>query len=205
MAAGSPDTRWLHRLFAQGEAAQRCPYTKDRNSIGHLSIIAIAACCPNIKSLQLSLCRGINDEVLDYIISRQMKRLEELDLSMCNITAKGCCYLTRLSNLRAVNINSALGVSGQAIRSMFTGCCPDGVDGTDTFDDNVCNTKEEVLVGVRRAHSNLSVISAQFANNGVDTRLFEVRVALVCFVLLTLYANILRTDFGKTCSAFKIS
>lgn len=96
-------------------------------------------------------------------------------MSMCNITAKGCCYLTRLPNLRAVNINAALGASGQAIRSMITGHCPDGCDGTDTFeeDDNGFSIKEEVLVGVSRAHSNITAISAQFANNGVDIRLFE--------------------------------
>lgn len=167
--------------------------TKDRHNIGRLSIIAIAARCPNIKSLQLSLCREIDDEVLDCVISQKMNQLEELDLSMCNITAKGCCYLTRLPNLRAVNISSALGVSGQAIRSMLTGYCPEGIDGTDSFDDDHGrNIKKEVLVGIRRAHSNLRVIAAQFANNGVDGQLLEVRFdSLVYYSMFLLILTIL--------------
>jgi hypothetical protein len=122
------------------------------------------------------MCKKIDDEVLDLMISPHMKKLEELDLSMCSISAKGCCYLTRLRNLRVVDISSSFGVSGQAIRSMITGYCPENYDGLgDELSDaeHDCSENEEILIGVNRLHSNLTVIAAQFANRGIDADLIE--------------------------------
>ena len=133
------------------------------------------------------MCHRVDDEVLALIASK-LKSLQELNLSMCNITTRGCCHLACLPNLRVVDISSALGVSGQAIRSMITGSYPSGYkDSTcELFDDeeSVSNLDDEVSVFIseysgekRESISNLRVIVAQFATSGFNEQLFETLAA----------------------------
>jgi hypothetical protein len=136
--------------------------------------------CPNLKSLLLSMCRKINDDIMD-ILASNLKNLQLLDVSMCSITPRGCCHLARLSTLRMVDISSVSCIDGQAIHSLVTGYCPPkyNIFGDDFSDDEYGTAKADLSADYQASHgkvatvSNLVAIAAQFATSGVDERLFE--------------------------------
>ncbi|KAL3793812.1 hypothetical protein HJC23_006172 [Cyclotella cryptica] len=155
-------------------------YSKDRNRIGRISMEAVVSLCPNLKSLLLSLCRKINDDIMDIIASK-LNNLQLVDVSMCSITPRGCCHLARLSSLRIVNISSVSCVNGQAIQSLVTGYCPPNYNkfGDEFTEDEDSTEKADVSSDYKAAFgkitnvSNLTAITAQFATSGADERLFE--------------------------------
>ena len=153
------------------------------------------------------MCHGVNDEVL-AIIASKLKNLQELNVSMCNITSRGCCHLARLPNLRIVDITSALGVSGQAIRSMVTGSYPSSYkDPTcDLFDDDESNyyADDDVSVFIsehsretKESISNLRVIIAQFATSGFNERLFDTLTTNAPHIDYLDLRNYTGNDIGK--------
>lgn len=162
--------------------SSHCIALIDTPSSTTLSSIYMQACCKDLKSLQVSMCRGVNDEVVVLSISK-LKKLQELDLSMCSITTRGCCHIARLRNLRVIDITSALGVSGQSICSIVTGSIPstykDSKFDIEQDDDKnkyytAQNEELSVFSPVQRKTSNLTVISAQFAMSGVDEHMFSI-------------------------------
>lgn len=148
------------------------------------------------------MCHQINDTVLS-LIALKLANLQELNVSLCNITSSGCCHIARMHNLRAVDITSAAGINGQAICAMVTGSCKSShnTNSNDVFEDEVMRGKEisifEVDQGHKRATSNLTAIIAQFAMFGVDEHLFETIATHAPRLKILDLRNYIGDDIGK--------
>ncbi len=56
------------------------------------SAVNVVKCCRKLKSLNLSLCKNINDECVRGIVTAG-RNLKYLYLVSCNLTDKGeCCF-----------------------------------------------------------------------------------------------------------------
>lgn len=150
------------------------------------------------------MCHKIDDATLE-LLSSGLTNLQELDLSMCNITPRGCCHLSRLSSLRVVNISSALDVSGQAIRSIITGNCPPNYrcNSNDDLKSDYMKGKQymedsSAPGGTKKATSNLRVIVAQFATSGLDESLLETLINYAPLLKTLDLRNYFGNDVGKS-------
>lgn len=128
--------------------------------------------CPNLRVLQLSWRKGITDTFLDSV-PLFLRKLQALDLSMCCITSRGCCTLSRSPSLREVNISACTGTNGEAIQALITGKLVH--TDIDEFDCNQNGMEKEIQLGLvkeRNSKSQLTSITACFASE-VDANLFE--------------------------------
>lgn len=163
------------------------------------SAVTIATCCPHLKSLKLSICKGITDAFLEYIPTR-LTKLEVLDVSMCPISAKGCRSLFRAQSLRAVNVSACPELNKHAIRALVTGIIEcDGKDVPDSGDE-----LDEIEFLRRRGNvSQLISVSAQYMKE-LDSKLLDVMTVCAPHLRrldLRHYQDIVNTDLSQ----FKIS
>lgn len=140
-----------------------------RTTIAHSSAVLVARSCPNLKSLKLSMCQGITDASMECVAT-YLTKLQALDVSMCQITAKGCRSLSCSQTLRVVDVSSCPELNAHAIRALVTGqieCdqedAPDSVDIQDEIEP--LRRKDNV--------SQLMSISAQYAKE-IDANLLYV-------------------------------
>lgn len=128
--------------------------------ISDFTAFAIAHCCPQLKILKLSMCRGITDRFIESI-PKLCPRLEILDVSMCSITTKGCRSLFYAQALREVDISACPGLNGHAIQGLITG---ETIDDNDGSNDVNCLDAPEVQ-RKRDSVSRLVSISAQYMSD----------------------------------------
>lgn len=163
------------------------------------SAVTIATCCPHLKSLKLSICKGITDAFLECI-PLHLTRLQALDVSMCPITAKGCRSLFRAQSLREVDISACPELNKHAIRALVTGVIVyDEKDAPDSGDE-----LDEIEFLRRRGNvSQLISISAQYMKE-LDSNLLDVMTVCAPHLRrldLRHYQDIANTDLPQ----FKIS
>lgn len=138
------------------------------------SAVTVAICCPHLKSLKLSICKGITDAFMECI-PLYLTKLQALDVSMCPITAKGCRSLFCVQSLRAVDISACTQLNKHAIRALVTGIIVcDEKDAPDSGDE-----LDEIEFLRKRGNVNVSQlisISAQYMKE-VDSNLLDVMTA----------------------------
>jgi hypothetical protein len=137
-------------------------------TISYKSAVTVAICCPDLKSLKLSMCQGITDAFMECVSTYLMK-LQTLDVSMCPITAKGCCSLSRSQSLREVDISACAELNAYAIRALVTGqseCDKRAPDSADILDETELLWRKDNV-------SHLISISAQYVKE-LDANLLDV-------------------------------
>ncbi|KAL7442395.1 hypothetical protein ACHAXM_008392 [Skeletonema potamos] len=91
-----------------------------KTTISYKSAVTVAICCPDLKSLKLSMCQGITDDFMKCV-STHLTKLQALDVSMCPITARGCRSLSCVMSLREVDVSACPELNAHAIRALVTG------------------------------------------------------------------------------------
>jgi len=141
-----------------------------RTTISQKSAVTIATCCPRLKSLRLSTCKGISDAFLECVPT-QFTKLQALDVSMCPITVKGCQSLFHAQSLREVDISACPELNKHAIRALVTGLIEcDEKDAPDNVE--VLNETELRQRTCTRRVSQLISISAQYMKE-LDSSLLD--------------------------------
>ncbi|GAB6019324.1 F-box and leucine-rich repeat protein 4 [Chamberlinius hualienensis] len=78
-------------------------------------------CGKNLTVLYLSCCSFVNEEVLE-LISLYCPKLQDLDVSKCDIGQNGMRHVSNLCNLKRINLNNtSIDVTSLAI--LLDGCC----------------------------------------------------------------------------------
>ena len=191
------------RSFFGSTTRQRCIRLEildlSHTMITQKSAVTIATCCPHLKSLKLSMCKGITDAFMECI-PMHLTKLQALDVSMCPVTAKGCSSLFRAQSLRKVDISACPELNMHAILALVTGVIECDDEGAP---DGVHELNEAELRRRSGTGSQLISLSAQYMEE-LDSNLLDVMTVCAPHLRrldLRHYQDTVNTDLSQ----FKIS